>query len=64
MPPPSAGHRTAILYSIVVSSQRHGAHSLAYLCDVLSRLPSMTNRDDLAPLLPSDWRQPSPTSRL
>jgi len=29
---------------------------LAYLRDVLKRLPTMTNRDDLGPLTPSGWR--------
>jgi hypothetical protein len=28
---------------------------LAYLRDVLTRLPTMTNQDDLTPLLPSNW---------
>ncbi len=35
---------------------RHGVEPLAYLRDVLSRLPSMTNQDDLGPLLPSRWK--------
>ncbi len=32
----------------------------AYLKDVLTRLPRMTNQDDLTPLLPANW-QPTPT---
>ncbi|AWI09984.1 IS66 family transposase [Ereboglobus luteus] len=52
---PEVGQRTAILYSIVISCRRHGKDPLAYLRDVLSRLPAMTNQDDLAPLLPSNW---------
>jgi transposase len=55
---PDAGQRSAIIYSIVVSCQRHGKDPLAYLRDVLARLPAMTNQDDLAPLLPVNW-QPS-----
>jgi transposase len=56
---PDAGQRSAILYSIVVSCQRHGKDPLAYLRDVLGRLPRMTNQDDLTALLPSQW-QPAP----
>jgi hypothetical protein len=57
---PDAGQRSAIIYSLVVSCQRHGKDPLAYLRDVLTRLPAMNNRDDLAPLLPANW-QPTPT---
>jgi hypothetical protein len=53
---PDAGQRSAIIYSIVVSCQRHSKDPLAYLRDVFSRLPAMSNRDDLAPLLPVSWR--------
>lgn len=55
---PEAGQRSAIIYSLVVSCQRHGRDPLAYLRDVLRRLPSMTNQDDLTPLTPAAW-QPS-----
>lgn len=55
---PDAGQRSAILYSLVVSCQRHGKDPLGYLRDVLSRLPSMTNQDDLAPLTPARWQPP------
>jgi hypothetical protein len=55
---PDAGQRSAIIYSLVVSCQRHGKDPLAYLRDVLHRLPSMTNHDDLTPLTPAAW-QPS-----
>jgi transposase len=52
---PDAGQRSAILYSIVISCQRHGKDPLAYLKDMLTRLPAMTNRDDLAALTPARW---------
>ena len=52
---PDAGQRSAIIYSLVVSCQRHGKDPLAYLRDVLTRLPRMTNQDDLGPLTPSGW---------
>ena len=55
---PDAGQRSAIIYSLVVSCQRHGKDPLAYLRDVLGRLPSLTNQDDLTPLTPAGW-QPS-----
>ncbi len=55
---PNAGQRSAIIYSIVVSCQRHGKDPLAYLRDVLKRLPTMTNQEDLTPLTPAQW-QPS-----
>lgn len=53
---PGAGQKSAIIYSIVVSCQRHGIDPLAYIKDVLTRLPTMTNQDDLRPLLPSNWQ--------
>lgn len=52
---PDAGQRSAILYSIVVSCQRHGKDPHAYLKDVLTRLPAMTNQDDLSALTPARW---------
>lgn len=55
---PDAGQRSAIIYSLVVSCQRHGKDPLAYLRAVLTRLPAMTNQDDLTPLTPAGW-QPS-----
>ena len=53
---PEAGDRSAIIYSIVVSCQRHGIDPFAYLKDVLTRLPRMTNQDKLDDLLPSSWK--------
>ena len=53
---PDAGDRAAVLYSLVVSAQRRGLDPHAFLKDVLSRLPAMTNHDDLTPLLPATWR--------
>lgn len=53
---PDAGQRSAIIYSIVISCQRRGVAPLAYLRDVLSRLPTMTTRDDLGALLPCNWK--------
>jgi hypothetical protein len=53
---PDAGQRSAIIYSLVVSCQRHGKDPLAYLRDVLRRLPTMTNQDDLTTLTPAGWQ--------
>lgn len=58
---PDAGDRAAVLYSLIVSCQRHGHDPHAYLRDVLTRLPAITTADDLCPLLPSHW-QPRPTA--
>lgn len=55
---PDAGERAGILYSIIVSCQRHGKDPLAYLRDVLDRLPRMTNQQDLTPLTPRHWQPP------
>jgi len=52
---PDAGQRSAILYSLIVSCQRHGKDPLAYLKDILTRLPRMTNQDDLRQLTPRLW---------
>jgi len=38
-----AGERSAILYTLIASCQRRGIDPYAYLRDVLTRLPSMTN---------------------
>ena len=55
---PDAGQRSAVLYSLIVSCQRQGKDPLAYLRDLLTRLPRLSNQDDLAPLTPARW-QPS-----
>jgi transposase len=52
---PDAGQRSAIIYSLVVSCQRHGKDPFAYLKDVLTRLPALTNRADLGALTPARW---------
>jgi transposase len=53
---PDAGQRSAIIYSLVVSCQRHGINPMDYLRDVLTRLPRMTTSDDLDCLTPSRWK--------
>jgi transposase len=56
---PEAGDRSAIIYSLVVSCHRHAVNPFAYLKDVLTRLPRMTNQDDLAALTPAHWKPAS-----
>ena len=58
---PDAGQRSAIIYSLMGSCRRRGIDPLLYLRDVLTRLPTMTNRDDLSELLPSKWKSSTGT---
>ena len=58
---PDAGERTAIIYSVLISCRRFGVEPLAYLRDVLSRLPAMNNQDNLEELLPDRWKPSSPS---
>ena len=53
---PEAGQRSAIIYSLIVSCQRHGKDPLAYFKDILARLPRLTNQDDLRQLTPRLWQ--------
>lgn len=54
---PDAGQRSAIIYSIVVSCERHGIDPLAYIKNLLTRLPTMTNQSDFASLIPSRYTE-------
>jgi transposase len=56
---PDAGDRAAVIYSLIISCQRHGHNPHDYLRDVLARLPAMTTADDLRPLLPAHWKPPT-----
>lgn len=49
------GNTAAILYSIVESARLHGLDPLAYLTDVLKRIPT-TPREQLRDLLPDRWK--------
>ncbi len=51
---PDDGQRSAFPYSLVVSSKRLGKDPLAYLRDLLTRLPRMGNQHNLDALLPSN----------
>ena len=56
---PAAGDRAAVLYSLLGTCRRYGHNPHDYLKDVLTRLPAMTNQDDLRPLLPGQWKNPA-----
>lgn len=56
---PGAGQRSAIIYSLVISCQRHGHDPLVYLRDVLNRLPQRRPDADITDLLPANWRPPN-----
>jgi transposase len=49
-----AGQRSAILYTIIESCRRRNLDPYAYLKDVLSRLPGMTNRQ-IPDVVPAAW---------
>lgn len=52
---PDAGWRSAVIYSIVVSCQRHRIDPAQYLTDVLRRLPAM-KQSELHTVLPQSWK--------
>ena len=49
-----AGQRSAIIYSIIESCRRHDIEPSTYLRDVLTRLPTMTNRQ-IKDIVPKAW---------
>ena len=49
-----AGERSAILYTVIENCRRRGIDPYAYLRDVLTRLPRMTNRQ-IPEAIPSVW---------
>jgi transposase len=57
--PSDAGQRSAILPSLIVSCQRHGKEPLSYLRDLLTRLPRLTNEDDLRQPTLARWQPAS-----
>ena len=57
-----AGQRGAILYTIVESCRRRGVEAYAYLRDVLSRLPQLTNWQ-IKDITPKAWAKSKSASR-
>lgn len=49
-----AGQRSAIIYTVIESCRRRGLDPYAYLRDLLTRLPQMTNRQ-IPEVLPAVW---------
>ena len=52
-----AGERSAIIYTIIESCRRRNLDPYAYLKDVLTRLPHMTNRQ-IPEVIPAAWGKP------
>jgi len=50
-----AGRRNAVIYTLIQNCRMHGVEPLAYLKDVLERLPRATNRD-VEQLTPLNWK--------
>ncbi len=59
---PDAGKNSAIIYTILESCRRRGIEPMAYLSDVLRRLPSMTNQE-AETLAPKNWKQSQVNTR-
>lgn len=57
---PRAGERSAIIYSIVVSCERHGVDPSQYLSCVLEEVPYLVNRDQ-SHLTPKNWAKAKQT---
>ena len=55
-----AGERSAIVYTIIESCRRRGIDPYAYLRDVLTRLPAMTNWQ-IRDITPEAWSKSQPT---
>jgi hypothetical protein len=59
----NAGQRGSIIYSIIESCRRHGIEPYTYLQDVLTRLPSITNRQ-IKDIVPKTWAAATRKIRL
>ena len=57
-----AGQRSAILYTIIEACRRQGLDPWAYLRDVLTQLPSLTNRQ-VKHVLPEAWAKARQTAQ-
>lgn len=52
-----AGRRNAVIYTLIQNCRMHGVEPLSYLKDLLERLPTMTNQDNLDQLTPLNWKK-------
>lgn len=57
-----AGERGAILYTVIESCRRRGLDPHAYLRDVLTRLPNLTNRQ-IPEVVPQAWAKARPAEQ-
>lgn len=60
---PKAGSRSAVIYSIILSCQRHGIDPFDYLADVLETLPALKDADQ-DQLTPAKWAAERNVNRL
>ncbi len=59
-----AGQRSAIVYTVIENCRRRGLDPFAYLRDVLTRLPNMTNWQ-IPEVTPQAWgKRQAPGQRL
>jgi transposase len=58
----SGGRRAALMYSLIETAKLNGVEPLAYLCDILQRLPTARARD-LDVLLPWNWKLATASAR-
>ena len=56
-----AGRRNAVIYTLIQNCRMHGVEPLAYLKDVLERLPTATNQN-VQQLTPLNWKKARETS--
>ena len=59
----AAGHRAAILTSLIASCKNNFVEPWAYLKDVLTKLPNKPQQDQLIDLLPDQWLVQNPGKR-
>lgn len=52
-----AGRRNAAIYTLIQNCRMHGVEPFSYLKDLLERLPTMTNQDELDQLTPLNWKE-------
>jgi transposase len=58
----TAGDRSAVLYTVIESCRRRGLDPYAYLRDVLTRIPAMTNHQ-VPEITPVNWARSRPVPR-
>ena len=58
-----AGQRSAIIYTVIESCRRRSLDSYAYLREVFTRLPNLTNHQ-ISEVLPAVWGKPQRTLQV